>query len=246
MLVPVGVSSVTIIRDSPSTSPVVRRLSNLGRVTQSSNIVNMDRRPRGAEQVRSALLSAASKHFAADGPNASLRDIAADAQVNVGLIHHYFGNKADLLGAVMTDIVERAQRGAQTFTSLDQATEYLLDSIPEGDPTDPGSSDYIRIVAWLLLTGQNPRDYQREFSLPAVAELADGEGRGLLLLLLTATFGWGIFGAHLSSLVGYQSQASAARDFIKALRVISAEDYSEGATAATAATPAKAPDAPTE
>ena len=39
---------------------------------------------------------------------------------------------------------------------------------------------------------------------------------------------------------------SAARDFIKALRVISAEDYSEGATAATAATPAKAPDAPTE
>jgi AcrR family transcriptional regulator len=155
-----------------------------------------------------------------------LRDIAADAQVNIGLIHHYFGNKADLLGAVMTDIVDRAQRGAQPFTSLDQALEFLLQSIPEGDPGDPGASDYIRIVAWLLLTGQDPRDYQREFSLPAVAELGDGEGRGLLLLLMTAAFGWGMFGAHLSSLVGYESQASAAKDFIKALRGVSGEGNS--------------------
>jgi AcrR family transcriptional regulator len=181
----------------------------------------MDRRPRGAEQVRSALLSSASKHFAADGPNASLRDIAADARVNIGLIHHYFGNKADLLGAVMADIVERARRGAaQPFTSLDQALEFLLASISESAPGEPGSSDYVRIVAWLLLTGQDPRDYQREFSLPAVAELADGESRGLLLLLLTATFGWGIFGAHLGSLVGYESQADSARDFVRALREV--------------------------
>ena len=186
----------------------------------------MDRRPRGAEQVRSALLSAAGKHFAADGPNASLRDIAADAQVNMGLIHHYFGNKADLLGAVMTDIVDRAQQGAPTFTSLDQAIEFLLQIVPEGDPREPGANDYVRIVAWLLLTGQDPRDYQRDFSLPAVAELADDDGRGLLLLLLTATFGWVIFGAHLSSLVGYESQASAAKDFIKALRGVSPDGHS--------------------
>jgi AcrR family transcriptional regulator len=182
----------------------------------------VDQRPRGAEQVRSALLSAAGRHFAAEGPNASLRDIADDAQVNIGLIHHYFGNKADLLGAVMTDIVDRAQRGAQPFTTFDQALEFLLQSVPEGGSGDPDSGDYIRIVAWLLLAGQDPRDYQRDFSLPAVAELADGEGRGLLLLLLTATFGWGIFGAHLSSLVGYESQADAARDFIEALRGVTA------------------------
>jgi AcrR family transcriptional regulator len=146
-----------------------------------------------------------------------MRDIAADAQVNSGLIHHYFGTKAELLGAVMTDLVDRAQRGAQPFASFDEALRLLLADISTGHP---GSNDYVRIVAWLLLSGEDPRHYQEEFSLPGVAELAGPERRGLLLLLLTAIFGWGIFGSHLSSLVGYQSPTSAAKDFSTALQRI--------------------------
>jgi AcrR family transcriptional regulator len=186
-------------------------------VTQASNLVNMNRRPRGAEEVRAALLRAARRRFADEGPAASLRDIAADAQVNIGLIHHYFGNKAELLGAVMTDLVERAQQGAQPFASFDEVLELLLAYTTTGDP---GSNEYVRIVAWLLLAGENPRDYQQEFSLPSVAELAGREHRGLLLLLLTTIFGWGIFGSHLSSLVGYDTPTTAANDLTSALQQI--------------------------
>jgi AcrR family transcriptional regulator len=175
----------------------------------------VSRRPQGAEQVRGALLRAARKRFAAEGPGTSLRDIAADAQVNVGLIHHYFGNKADLLGAVMTDLVERAQRGAEPFATFDAALELLLADASRGNP---GSNDYVRIVAWLLLSGEDPRDYQKEFSLPGVAELAGRERRGQLLLMLTTIFGWGIFGAHLSSLVGYNSPDGAAADLTTVLK----------------------------
>jgi AcrR family transcriptional regulator len=177
----------------------------------------MSRRPHGAEEVRAALLGAARKRFAEEGPRASVRDIADDAQVNSGLVHHYFGTKTDLLGAVMTDLVERAQQGAQPFASFDEALEVLVADSSTGDA---GSNDYVRIVAWLLLSGEDPRDYQEEFSLPGVAELAGPERRGLLLLLLTAIFGWGIFGSHLSSLVGYQSPTSAAKDFTTALQGI--------------------------
>jgi AcrR family transcriptional regulator len=184
----------------------------------------MNPRPHGAEEVRAALLGAARKRFAEEGPRASLRDIAADAQVNSGLIHHYFGTKTELLGAVMTDLVERAQRGAQPFASFDEALELLLADTPTGNP---GSNEYARIVAWLLLTGENPRDYQKEFSLPGVAELAGPQRRGLLLLLLTAIFGWGIFGSHLSSLVGYESPTSAAKDFTTALQAIASAPQSQ-------------------
>jgi AcrR family transcriptional regulator len=180
------------------------------------------KRPQGAEQVRAALLRAARKRFAAEGPGASLRDIAADAQVNVGLIHHYFGNKADLLGAVMTDLVGRAQGDAQPVASFDAALELLLADASRGDP---GSNEYVRIVAWLLLTGEDPRAYQKEFSLPGVAELAGRARRGQLLLMLTTIFGWGIFGSHLSSLVGYDSPDSAAADLTTALKEAAAASH---------------------
>jgi AcrR family transcriptional regulator len=175
----------------------------------------MNQRPHGADEVRAALLGAARKRFAEEGLRASVRDIAADAQVNSGLVHHYFGTKTELLGAVMTDLVDRAQRGAQPFDSFDEALELLVADSSTGDP---GSNDYVRIVAWLLLSGEDPRDYQEEFSLPGVAELAGPERRGPLLVLLTAIFGWGIFGSHLSSLVGYESPASAAKDFTTSLQ----------------------------
>jgi AcrR family transcriptional regulator len=183
----------------------------------------MKPRPHGADEVRAALLRSAAKRFAEEGPRASLRDIADDARVNSGLIHHYFGTKTELLGAVMTDLVERAQREPQSFTSFDEALRLMLELTSIGDP---GSNDYVRIVAWLLLSGEDPRDYQKEFSLPGVAELAGPERRGLLLLLLTTIFGWGIFGSHLSSLVGYESPTSATEDFTAALQRLAAADQS--------------------
>jgi AcrR family transcriptional regulator len=59
-------------------------------------------RPRGRDEVVAALLSTATRLFAERGPKAvSLRDVAAEADVNLGLIHRYIGSKEDLLAAVL-------------------------------------------------------------------------------------------------------------------------------------------------
>ncbi|MFL6203821.1 MAG: helix-turn-helix domain-containing protein [Acidimicrobiales bacterium] len=59
-------------------------------------------RPRGRTEVVNALLDAATGLFAARGPSAvSLRDVAREANVNLGLIHRYIGGKQDLLGMVL-------------------------------------------------------------------------------------------------------------------------------------------------
>jgi TetR/AcrR family transcriptional regulator, repressor for neighboring sulfatase len=61
-----------------------------------------EHRPRGRDDVVEALVAAASELFADRGPAAvSLRDVAAEADVNLGLIHRYVGSKQDLLDAVL-------------------------------------------------------------------------------------------------------------------------------------------------
>jgi AcrR family transcriptional regulator len=63
-------------------------------------------RPHGRAEVVAALLSAATTLFAERGPgNVSLRDVAAAANVNLGLIHRYIGSKEDLLAAVLASQV---------------------------------------------------------------------------------------------------------------------------------------------
>jgi AcrR family transcriptional regulator len=60
-------------------------------------------RPRNAANTRASILSAARRRFVAQGyDGASLRDIAAEAKVDVALVSRYFGSKHDLFKAVLT------------------------------------------------------------------------------------------------------------------------------------------------
>src|SRR3954468_11290588 len=62
----------------------------------------MPDRPYGQEQVKAAVIEAATTLFAERGPAAvSLREIARAADVNLGLIHRHLGSKQDLLTAVL-------------------------------------------------------------------------------------------------------------------------------------------------
>ena len=55
-------------------------------------------KPRGRDEVRSAVLTATSDLVAERGPDGfSVRDIAARAGVNHALVHRHFGTKADVL-----------------------------------------------------------------------------------------------------------------------------------------------------
>ena len=50
-----------------------------------------------AKQTRSSILTAGAEQFAQHGYDATtMREIASDAQVSLGMIRHYFGNKAGL------------------------------------------------------------------------------------------------------------------------------------------------------
>ena len=88
---------------------------------------NVRRAPRAdAQRNRKRLLNAARERVAALGPNASLEDIAKQADVGIGTLYRHFPTRADLLAAVCEDQVEallqlagelRADRGAgEAFT----------------------------------------------------------------------------------------------------------------------------------
>jgi AcrR family transcriptional regulator len=62
---------------------------------------------RGADAVRSALVSAAAELLSEAGPSSiSVRDVARRAGVNHGQVHHYFGGKRGLLVAAMRQLAE--------------------------------------------------------------------------------------------------------------------------------------------
>lgn len=82
-------------------------------------------RPRGEQEVKDAVLEAASTLFAEKGPTAtSLREIAQAAGVNHGLLHRHFGSKQRLVRAVHDHLAQRLAatdpfRQATTASALD-------------------------------------------------------------------------------------------------------------------------------
>lgn len=132
-------------------------------------------RPRGRNAVKVALLQAAARLFAERGPAAvSVRDIAAEAGVNHGLVHRHFGSKEALLGAV-----------------LDRLVDEIVDAIPPGKPsleplgaifeaTQRGA--YWRVLARAILDGEIPEERQSDFPVARqlVATFADLKRQGVL------------------------------------------------------------------
>lgn len=75
------------------------------------------RRPRTAVSGRTALLTAALKHFAVEGYQAaSLRKIADDAGVDMALVRRLFGSKAGLWTAAIEHLASEEPRQSQIAT----------------------------------------------------------------------------------------------------------------------------------
>jgi TetR/AcrR family transcriptional regulator, regulator of cefoperazone and chloramphenicol sensitivity len=84
-------------------------------------------KPVGVSDARERLLMAALKLFAERGfAQASTRDIAAKAGVNIGLISYYFGDKQGLYSAAFTEPVGRPTDDIELFTQSDQTLEEAL------------------------------------------------------------------------------------------------------------------------
>lgn len=108
-------------------------------------------RPRNAEETRAALLAAARLRFARDGFDATnLRDIAADAGVNVALIPRYFGSKEGLFQTVVAFDRSRLVQAMQG--PPEQLAERLLNQVL----ADPAERDHDLFVTLLRSSDYPP------------------------------------------------------------------------------------------
>jgi AcrR family transcriptional regulator len=174
-------------------------------------------RPTGRDEVRNAVLEAAARRFAAEGPDASLRAIADDAGVNLGLIHRHVGNKDELLRAVLA---REIAGGVHTVERAGDAAEALRDIFERA--TNDGR--YIRIIAWLLLQEQAaPRHQDRYPTMEVLQAMArarhreagrvdDTETDAQLMIAMAAVYGWTVFGPQLRAAFGYGDAPAAVRD----------------------------------
>ncbi len=153
----------------------------------------------GRDAVRAAILVAASRRFAAQGMRASLRDIAADAGVNLGLIHRHFGNKDDLVRAVLARHADAGVAMVQEEPDVATAARRIFAGSGTG-------TAYLRIVAWLLLDGPPVAGYQDRFpTIDALrARAGDDDVELRLLLAFAATYGWAVFGEQLLAAFGHR------------------------------------------
>jgi AcrR family transcriptional regulator len=126
--------------------------------------------PRGRDAVRTALLDAAATLFAERGPAAvSVRDVAAAAGVNHGLVHRHFGSKEALVAGVLERMAHEIALAVPARGLDAAAVEELFGAAARR----PG---YWRILAWAILSGERPSALQAEF--PTVRRLVDAVRRG--------------------------------------------------------------------
>lgn len=136
------------------------------RLGSQSATVRQVARPAGPDAVRAALVDAAADLLAARGPGAvSVRDIAAAAGVNHGLVHRYFGSKENLLRSALR---ARAQASIEQFAGADDPAE-LVGRLRQaaGDPHAGW-----RLLAHCLLDGYGD-ELPRDGDFPGIERFMD-------------------------------------------------------------------------
>ena len=157
----------------------------------------------GREEVIRRLVAAAATLFAEDGPDGvSLRQVAAKAGVNYGLIHQYVGTKDDLLRLVFRSVSESAAGRFAEAGDLDAALDAFAGA-------DPQPSQYVRMLAWALLQGRDAEGLLGRS--PALATLlaridpgpdSSTEARMRLASAVAMGLGWQLFGPFIANGVG--------------------------------------------
>lgn len=167
--------------------------------------------PTGREQVRAAILTAATELFAERGPAAtSIRDIAARSKVNHGLVFRHFGSKENLVGAVLDHL------GAELAE--------LLRSQAPADSIEHAMDIQTRVMARAVLDGYPAGQLQQHF--PNVADVLnrvrgtfddETQARIAVANALALQFGWRLFEPVVRAATGLDDVAEAdIRDAMRA------------------------------
>lgn len=174
-------------------------------------------RPHGRDEAVAAVLDAAEHLFAERGPAlVTLRDIADEAQVNVGLIHRHIGSKDALIRAVIDRFQQQGLDRVGAIDTWDDLVALVF------TPTNP-FSHYTHLLAWLLLEGVDPAGSSVAPSpLDVLVAWAEGQlgaqARDELAALLAMAYGWQVFSPYLTTALRYDAeQADDVRQRLAAL-----------------------------
>jgi TetR/AcrR family transcriptional regulator, repressor for neighboring sulfatase len=145
--------------------------------------------PVGRDEVVAATLEAAADLFADRGPAAtSIRDVAARAGVNHGLIHRHFGTKEQLVGAVL---------------------DHLARQLTTAPDVDAAVTRQMRVIARATLDGYSVGRLQTGF--PTAGHLVDDlrrthsteqDARLAAAHVIALQLGWKMFGEFLRASTG--------------------------------------------
>lgn len=144
------------------------------------------------------MLRSAADLFAERGPSAtSIRDIAARSRVNHGLIHRHFGNKDQLVGAVLDYLAGRLAE--------------LIAEGAEGERVSAAVDRHLRVIARASLDGYQIGALQQRF--PTMEILLDAvraqhpteQGARLAAAhAIALQMGWCLFGGFLRASTGLE------------------------------------------
>jgi len=114
-------------------------------------------RPTGKDDVMTAILDAATALFAAKGvAGVSVRDIAARANVNHGLVHRHFGSKENLRLQVQNHLMEKINADIG-------APENYADAFIRGVAALRKNEAFWKVLARTFLDGQFQGNVQSAF-----------------------------------------------------------------------------------
>lgn len=124
-------------------------------------------RSRDADGTRRLLLDAARRRFAHDGyATTTVRDIAADAGVNVALINRYFTSKEGLFEACLRWVGEDLARPEDAGSTVERILEGIIHRV-----TDLPTGDYtLQLLLLLRSSGDERADQIRLNTLDSFTE----------------------------------------------------------------------------
>ena len=173
--------------------------------------------PVGKREVSTALLAAATELFAERGPGAvTVREVAARANVNHGLVHRHFGSKEALVSAVLDNLVTELRATFADRLLEGASRAQLFDAIAEND-------HYWRVLARSLLDGQTEWLEGDRFPLirSGVRALEASKKRGELdddvdVQALVASYvalglGWLVFEPFIAKAAGMKGSSASRR-----------------------------------
>jgi AcrR family transcriptional regulator len=124
-------------------------------------------RSRQAAATRELLLGAARTHFARDGyAGATVREIAADAGVNVALINRYFTSKEGLFEACISCAAHELSRSDRESSTLDEMVQRLIKQVADS----PNGERQLLLLLLLRSSGEEQTDQIRRATLESFAQ----------------------------------------------------------------------------